>query len=430
VTKVRGAFLGPMEVAGYFARLNAGLHAIGVRTLYADLEDHPFSYPEAPPPTLAVRLARVAIRRSGSAKRPTRRVAWRVASLLARSLLLARAIATCDLFIFGSGQTLFGRRELWLLRLLRKRIVIVFFGTDVRPSYLDGIEARSRNATPAKLVEWTRAKRDRIRKVERYAMAIVSHGPDSQLLSRDFVAWLSIGIPTPLRGAAQPRADGPLRILHAPSNPLAKGTQAIRDAIDALRREGLAIEYRELQGVSNEAVANAIAAADVIVDQLYSDTPMAVLASEAAAAGRPAVVGSLDWQAVLDDVPAESLPPTIRCEPGSIAETLRELARSPAMAIAAGHRARAFVRDRWSPEAVARRYLAIVEGTAPREWYRAPISVRYAGGTGLSEADLASVLAFLVEISDDPFAVGDKPELEARLRRVAASGHVAMSASE
>ena len=422
MAKVRGVFLGPMEVAGYFARLGAGLRAIGVKTLYADLENHPFSYPEAPAPTFAVRLARVAIRRSGAARGAARRVGWKLASLLARGLLLARAIATCDLFIFGSGQTLFGGRELRLLRILGKRIVIVFFGTDVRPSYLDGIEARSPNATPARLIEWTRQKRDRARAVERHATAIVSHPPDSQLLSRDFVAWLSIGIPTPTRPAARAHEPGPLRILHAPSNPLAKGTAAIREAIERLRQEGRAIEYRELQGASNADVADAIAEADVVVDQLYSDTPMAVLASEAAAAGRPTVVGSLDWGAALDGVAPEELPPTIRCHPRSLDDALRELTLSSMNEL--GRDARSFVRERWSPEAVARRYLSIADGSAPTEWYRSPASISYAAGTGLSERDLVGVLSFLADISDDPFAVGDKPGLEARIRRIAATGEL------
>jgi hypothetical protein len=89
-----------------------------------------------------------------------------------------------------------------------------------------------------------------------------------------------------------------------------------------------------------------------------------------------------------------------------------------------GRDARSFVRERWSPEAVARRYLSIADGSAPAEWYRSPASISYAAGTGLSERDLVGVLSFLADISDDPFAVGDKPGLEARIRRIAATGEL------
>lgn len=419
---VRGVFLGPMEVAGYFARLRIGLEAIGVRTLYADLEDHPFSYPEAPRPSIPVRAARIAGRRLSSARTRAGRAAWKVASLAARGALLAYAAATCDVFVFGSGQTLFGQRELRLLERLGKRVIIIFFGTDVRPSYLDGIETDAADASPDGLIARTRRKRDRIRRIERHATAIVSHAPMSQLLSREYADWLAIGIPTPPRSAPAPRTAGPLRVLHAPSHGASKGTPQIRDAVERLGAEGVAIDYVELQGVPNEAIADAIASVDVVVDQLYADTPMAVLGSEAAAAGRPTIVGSLDWDSMLDPIPPDRLPPTIRIRPDAIEATLRDLAASPGTLSETGRRAREFVRTRWSPDAVARRVLALADGSAPREWFIAPASVGYLAGFGLTAERLSEVLAGLTPRGDDPFLLGDKPALERRLRSAAGGG--------
>jgi hypothetical protein len=418
---VRGVFLGPMEVAGYFARLSIGLEAIGVRTLYADLEDHPFSYAAARPAESLVRAARSATRRLAAARSPVGRLAWKVASLAARALLLTRAIAGCDTFVFGSGQTLFGRRELRLLELLGKRVVIVFFGTDVRPSYLDGIEARSPNATTDELVAGTREKRARIRQLERHASAIISHGPNSQLLSRDYAEWLAIGIPTVGRAAPEATADGTLRILHAPSHPRAKGTDEIRAAVEGLRRDGVSIEYREVQGAHNDIVMREIAAANVVVDQLYADTPMAVLASEAAAAGRPTVVGSLDWGTATAHVPPEALPPSVRCAPEELEQALRQLAESPGRAQRIGDEARSFVREHWSPEAVARRYLALANGTAPRWWFRSPSEITYAAGTGLPRHELTSILASVAAHGANSFGLEDKPELEHRMLAMAST---------
>ncbi len=407
-----------MEVAGYFARLSVGLRSIGITTLYADLDGHPFSYPEATPAGGLVRLARRAGvgLASASASAAPARLVWKLASIAARAALLARAIVVCDVFVFGSGQTLFGLRELPLLKLLGKRVVIVFFGTDVRPSYLDGIESNAPGATPAGLVAQTRQKRDRIRRLERHATAIISHAPMSQLLSRSFAAWLEIGIPTMAQPFSDERAGGVLRVVHAPSHAGAKGTSLIRDAIDHLRSDGVAIEYRELQRASNEAVRAAIADADVVVDQLYADTPMAVLASEAASAGRPVVVGSLDWPSVLADVGESAIPPSIRCAPEEIGDVLRALARSPESCREAGRMAREFVRSHWSPEDVARRYVALADGSAPASWFHSPSMIRYAGGSGLSLERLREVLVSITGVGDDPFLLDDKPELEQRLR--------------
>lgn len=420
--RVHGVFLGPIEIAGYFARLRIGLEAVGVRSMYVDLAEHPFLYVESPPANRITRLARLSARRGHAGPRPVRAY-WKFVSVAARTVILLRALLSCDTFVFGAAHTLLGRRELPLLRLLGKRIVVIFFGSEIRPSYLDGIEAGSgATPSPSTLVAATRRKRSRVRGLERYADAIVSHGPMSHLLARPFVSWLEIGIPTtPDDAGGEARAvSGPVRVLHAPSDTGAKGTAEIRATVTSLIDEGLPIEYLELRKLPNAEVRAALSGADIVVDQLYSDTPMAVLASEAAAAGRPAIVGSLDWVGALDRVSHEATPPTVRCSPEELEPVLRRLVASAAEREKLGRHAREFVTDRWNPEAVARRFLAVCDGTAPVEWMRSPADIEYVSGAGLSRARLASVLAAIAsEPGEDPFCVGDKPQLVARLQSAA-----------
>lgn len=408
-------FLGPMEIAGYFARLRLGLETIGVSTMYVDLTDHPFSYDEAPPPNLIVRLGRVAARRASSSASRPQRSSWRTIHAGARATLFLWAIVRCDVFVFGYGHTLLGLRELPLLRLLGKRIVVVFFGSDVRPSYLDGVEANQSDASPGGLVATTRTKRNRIRRMERYAHAIVSHGPASQLLRRAYVRWMAIGIPTLSREATQDERRANVRVLHAPSHASAKGTALIRESVRILKADGLKIEYAEVSNAANAVVRQLIEQADIVVDQLYADTPMAVLASEASAAGKPVVVGSLDWGSIMTEVDAASEPPTVRCAPEELTDALRMLVESRVTREHIGHRAQQFVREQWSPEAVARRYLAVAAGTAPSEWFRSPRTIRYIGGSGLARGQLRDLLQAMPRTGPDPFLVNDKPELELRL---------------
>lgn len=407
-------FLGPSEIAGYFARLGVGMQAIGVATMYVDLSGHSFSYSEAPRPTLAVRLVRSAQRHAGDEFWLSQGL-WLVINIAARAALLLWAIIRCDVFIFGFGQSLLRLHELPLLRLLGKRLVFVFFGSDARPAYLDGIDANGPDVTAEQLVALTRAKRKMIRRLEEYADVIVSHGAYSQLLRREYADWMQIGIPTLPDHSTPPSSWPGVRVLHAPSDPLAKGTALIREMVARLQQEGLEIDYRELQGASNVLVQQLLAETDVVVDQPYADTPMAVLASEAAAAGKPTLVGSLDWSRITAGIEPAALPPTIRCAPESMGAALRDLVRSGEARQAAGQRARAFVRNRWSPEDVARRYLALADGRAPRAWFRSPQSIQYIGGSGLTRDKLRHILQMVGAFQGDAFSVADKPELTRRL---------------
>ena len=54
--------------------------------------------------------------------------------------------------------------------------------------------------------------------------------------------------------------------------------------------EGLPLEYVEIVGQPNDIVLAEIARSAFVIDQLYSDTPMAGFAAEAARLGKPAIV--------------------------------------------------------------------------------------------------------------------------------------------
>lgn len=76
-------------------------------------------------------------------------------------------------------------------------------------------------------------------------------------------------------------------VMHAPSNPRLKGTEAIETALHRLAGTGL-IEYRRLEGVPNDRMPAALAEADIVVDQLVMGL-YGVGACEAMAAGRVVV---------------------------------------------------------------------------------------------------------------------------------------------
>lgn len=118
--------------------------------------------------------------------------------------------------------------------------------------------------------------------------------------------------------AAQESAVVPLErgrpvVLHAPSNPLLKGTDLVEDVLLGMERAGL-LEYRRLTGVPHAQMATFVADADVVVDQVVLGNP-GVLVAESLAAGR-LVVAHLSEEVRgrwADDLPVvEADPATLR----------------------------------------------------------------------------------------------------------------------
>ena len=149
---MKRVFLGPVEVAGYYAGLEAGLVELGYRVLRVDLEADKRRYRIGKQP-MAARLI-LAVRRYEAtiASGITRRCLGPIQSLL-RWVLLMHIAFTCETFVYGFAATVtwYPRLELRLLRRLRKRIVFVYHGSDGRPPFLDGqIMASARRLSTAK----------------------------------------------------------------------------------------------------------------------------------------------------------------------------------------------------------------------------------------------------------------------------------------
>ncbi len=66
---------------------------------------------------------------------------------------------------------------------------------------------------------------------------------------------------------------GPVKILHAPSSPLIKGTPLVRAAIKKLKLEGYRFEYKELIGVPNTVVLEELGNAHIVLNEFYAFVP-------------------------------------------------------------------------------------------------------------------------------------------------------------
>jgi hypothetical protein len=424
----RRVFVGTTEVAGYFGNLQRGLEELGVRTTYLDLSGHPFDYRR---PSAIGRWGRWTLKlaiRAAEGTGPMRRV-WRSAWLLSyiaqmpvRIGLFASAVARHDAFILSSDTWVHRRFDLPLLRLFRKRVVVVFTGSDHRPPYLDGwFGARVATGDWAALARETRRVSERVHRAERYADEIVALPASSHFHTKPIVDFLRIGIPFDV--GAEPTVDprGPfrgegVRALHSPSNVGGKGTELIRAAIAELRAAGHAIDYHEIHRRPHREVLDALRACDFVVDEVYSDTPMAAFATEAAALGKPAVVTGYYAELIGDQLPPDDIPPSLFDLPERLRPAIERMVTDEVFRRELGERARRFVHERWTPAEVASRYLRVLEGDVPDEWRWDPARQRYLYGWGrTAEGVAASVSGMVGHGGEQALRIAQRTEFHARL---------------
>lgn len=392
-------YIGCYEVAGYYSNLTKGLRNNGIQCDFVTYRPHPFGYGGESRTPLLVRLGR-------------RLSAWRNKAGKSRilSFILASPSAACfhvwglsaifryDAFVFGYGQSLFVRNlDLILLRLLRKRVIVnLAHGSEARPPYINGViqSKGGKDHSISRMYQLTRARKRSVTRNERWSSVVIgSPLSTSQFCKRQFVNCFFLGLPieitasdTELQKRKYPMLTDPsdvVRILHAPSNRVGKGTASIISAIESLRLKGHKIEFVLLKGCSHAEVLQELQRCDFVVDQLYSDTPMAGFAAEAARLGKPAVVGGYGWSRFSDCVPKDTIPPSKICHPEDIEQAIEDLILNRKERDILGRKAQLFVREQWNAEVVARKYLRLLRGEIPNEWFFDPTVMCYFEGCGL-----------------------------------------------
>ncbi|WP_256841770.1 hypothetical protein [Ornithinimicrobium cryptoxanthini] len=114
-------------------------------------------------------------------------------------------------------------------------------------------------------------------------------------------------------------------VLHAPTNPRLKGTDAVEQVLHRLEREGL-VTYRRLQGIPNQEMPDFLHDADVVIDQIVLGNP-GTLTAEATAAGRLLIAHLAPHvRELMTRLDAEGLaPPVVEAGPATLEEVLREI---------------------------------------------------------------------------------------------------------
>ncbi len=411
-------FVGLTELCGYYGTLKKALEELGEDVTFVNVYEHPFRYSVHSYSNPILKMLRFFTKsRVESLSRPVKLLCL-LGEMPLRFILLIWAVCRFDVFIFSSNCTFFRFLELPLLKLCGKKTICVFTGSDSRPYYISGLTySADLNSSIDQCIWLSGIQKKTMRWVERFADIIINHPPSAHFLERPFIQWLRIGIPQDLSRSltspSQPRSNRAIRVVHAPSRPECKGTARFRKIIKKMKDKGIAIDFIELMGRPNQEVLQELSQCDFVIDELYSDTPMAVLASEAAIFAKPSVIGGYLTPSDLGDLPSGSVPPSVYVRPDKAEEAIERLLVDEEYRAEAGKKAAEFLKNQWSAQAVAQRFQMLINGTYPQEWLYQPQNIRYLYGWGLSEAKCKELLQAVIKKGGiEALQLHDKPELE------------------
>lgn len=435
--------VGPIEIANYNKSLCSGFKQLGVPYDFVTHYPHPFDYGGETINPFLLRASRTigAFRESRVGSKILKRLLL-TTEILLQSIWGCIAIFRYDVFLFCFGKTLLPfNLDLPVLTFLGKKVISnIGLGSESRPAYINGAQ-NAKDGTLASLAQLRiRSKQSKklvTRHIKFSSFVVGAPLSTSQFSSYSFINWFCVGFPSDAPGKMDKISDcfvkggvafsgrRPVRILHSPSHPAVKGTARIQSAIDNLRANGYFIEFVLIHGRPFCDVVYEIKKCDFVVDQVFSDTPMAGFAKEAAWFGRPAVVGGYGIERLREFVSDDMWPPSEVCHPDELERSIERLIVDVDYRYRLGRDAQEFVRSKWSAKQVAHRYLRLIEGDVPKNWWFDPKTVVYVEGAGQSVAQSRENIRGLIQrYGLQSLQLSHRPELEQAFLQFSETGPV------
>lgn len=392
---LKRAAISGYDTAGYLTAVEMGLIGLGYEVLNLS-QAHPFGYSvggDIPPKErkkIRLRIRQLLFRaHQRVAKKDSVLVRgfvragysvfrWFKASLsIGRFISLRRKIKHLDLIIYNSGVTLSGAKfEAKFAKKHGAKVIFTFHGSDVRPAYLNGAYWRQKRVSVRQISRQVRAQKKLVTFAENLADLIVLWSGGTHFFSGPVIFHEQVGFPLaayrdlvtggPPReesGSSEFKSSMSPRVLHMPTSPEAKGSREIRAIVEELFSEGLDFTFVEIAGVSHREAIQNLRTADIVVDQIFSDSASGVLAAEAGLLGVPVIVaGSQNrW---FSDVLGSDLPATRFVSTSEVKATLRELILNLEARKKAAIAARAYFEKTAKPSTVVLNLVELLDGTS------------------------------------------------------------------
>lgn len=400
-------FIGPVEVAGFYFNLYKGFKRHGIKCDFVTFESHEFKYSQSNYDSTIIRIIRY-LNKKKKEHNQIKKLLYLILAEIFAFFWGVKAIFKYDVFIFSFGRSLLRFNiDLFILKLLNKIVIShLGHGSEARPSYLSGAIHRSEFDSDKifckQLLDEVKISKKIVKRHEKLATYVIGYPLSTYYFStKSFISSIVLGIPfdykIKLKKQSNKKEDL-IRILHAPSRPHSKGTIIIENAILNLKNKGYKIDFIKMIDMPNSEVINQINNCDFVVDQLFSDGPLPGLATEAAFFGKPSVVGGYGLNYLKNKISSEMWPPSKICEPDQLEKTIESLIINKKERIELGLLSKKFVVEKWNQESVARKYIQIINGDIPKEWWVNPFDIFYYEGWGQSREETRNKIKKLTKM--------------------------------
>lgn len=320
-------FLGPNHMAGILWEYRQGLKNIGVDAKVVVFKKHRFQYPA-----------------DIEFNFPENKYIKFLKRILMIFFYLPKFIYEFDIFHFVYGASmLWAHIDVYILKLFRKKIVVHFVGSDIRPE--DSLQSNEK-------------KKKKIRFWEKYADAIISFPEYSQFLTKKYYLiplGYNLDYWKPFNSKTSENKDK-LLIIHAPSNRRKKGTEYILGAVESLKKEGYNIAFKLLENLPNSKVREWLNKSDIVVDQLIIGW-YGAFAIESMAMANPTLC-NID-ENVKEKVPYAGNLPLVNTNPENLLENLKMLIESSKLRQEIGEKSRKYVEEFHDSKKVAKKLLEL-----------------------------------------------------------------------
>ena len=327
-------FLGPVDYAGLLWGYKKCLESEGVDAKVIVFNKHPFDYHS----DITFNLKKNKVLRA-----------------FERIYHFPSLLYHFDVFNFVAGNSLLPfRLDVPILKLFRKKIVIKFVGSDIRPREIK----EEKQITDKEL----RRKKKLVKFWEKYADAIISNPEYSQLLTKKYykiAQGCDLQYWKPFGSKKLKKNKDKILIIHAPSHKSKKGTKYIIKAIELLKEQGYKIEFKLLENLSNSEIRREVNVSDIIVDQLIVGW-YGIFSVEAMALAKPTLCYiNPDWKKEIDY--AKNIP-IVNTNSTNVYDNLKLLIENPNLRKNIGNKGRIYVEDVHNPKKIGKQLLDLYLG--------------------------------------------------------------------
>ncbi|MBP7139890.1 MAG: hypothetical protein KBA47_03035 [Caldisericia bacterium] len=407
-------FIGTKEIAGYGSRLKYGFKQLGISCDFYDFEKTSFSYGLNDNDKIKyIEKIKNIIYNIYPYTKGINKVISNIKYYYYLISFFIYSLFHYNIFIFlnSSGFLNLKKFDYFILKLFRKFLIFVSLGSDTRPPYMNGSVLNKIKFSVSRCYTITKRKYNDIKIIEKFSDVIINYHPHAQFLTKPFVSGMYIGMPSPKaddykdiesinddnvlnKARSDPRK---IKILHAPSDPISKGTFIIDDIINRLKDEGYDILYVKLQNMPNSEVISHIRTSDFIINQVYSDSPFSMLSVEAALYKKPSVTSGYYVDYIEKDLDSNLIPATIFVHPDKLYDVCKKLCDSKKLCEENGEKSYNFVKENYTPEIVAKKFLKLIDKNYSSDLFKDPKKIDYFYGYGLPEEKLKEFLRLYID---------------------------------